>query len=586
MNYTVITQVFDKAKDTLPVFLSVVIPAVQYVFLALVLAGAFYSLKSLPYDIKAIFDYDPATSSVVEALLCMPGLHAILIHRFAHFCWKLRIPYIPRIVAYLNRFLTNIDIHPGAHLGKGLIIDHGSGVVIGETVVIGDHCLIYQGVTLGGTGKGGKGQKRHPTLLDNVIVGNGAKVLGPITIGNNVRVGAGSVVLKEVPDDSTVVGIPGRVVRVKGEVVKDALAHGSVPDPEGTAMKDIYQFRKQIVDELKTVQNRILSLEAEEDVFIQIQEIMIQLAQGQKNPRTSTPQPSDESNVPSCQSCPLPASDLPEGKPADTWEVPQPKTNLSRAQLLLNSLSSRYQQNPQAQAYPPQFYNPNPYFHPEYPMAYQPMPINIIHTHQPSGTDNDSSVSDSQSMDIFKTYGECRTAQCEDEIDNEVQDMMEETPNGQSVVKPDIYEAFLSGMPDFAPSSDGEGASRQRRTSKTSKQHAPQQRVRKDRRRTSRSRSQESQLGMPYPMMIPQYPSMVYPPYFSQYQYPAPQYPPNQFHPQPSYPMEIPVFGAPAPVAPKTRKNTQKHSASMNNLSGKTAQNVNVETVNPPANSS
>ncbi|MEL6250272.1 MAG: serine O-acetyltransferase, partial [Cyanobacteria bacterium J06627_15] len=174
-------------------------------------------LDTLKADFQIIFERDPAARSRLEVLLCYPGLQALLLHRIANRLWQQNLPLIPRVLSHIARFLTGIEIHPGATIGQGVFIDHGMGVVIGETAILGDYVLIYQGVTLGGTGK--ETGKRHPTLGNNVIVGAGAKVLGNITIGNNVRIGAGSVVLRDVPSDCTVVGVPGRVVYRSGERV-------------------------------------------------------------------------------------------------------------------------------------------------------------------------------------------------------------------------------------------------------------------------------------------------------------------------------------------------------------------------------
>jgi serine O-acetyltransferase len=186
---------------------------------------------------ETIFREDPAAKSVIEILLCYPGFHAILLHRLAHELYRARIPLAPRVISQISRFFTGIEIHPGARIGRRFFIDHGMGVVIGETTEIGDDVLLYQGVTLGGTGHG-KG-KRHPTLGNCVVVGTGAKVLGDIRIGDNVKIGAGSVVVKPVPDHCTVVGIPGRVVRTRGE--NGVLEHGKLPDPEGQAIEDLSQ---------------------------------------------------------------------------------------------------------------------------------------------------------------------------------------------------------------------------------------------------------------------------------------------------------------------------------------------------------
>lgn len=181
-------------------------------------------------DIQVIFERDPAAKSIIEVVLCYPGFHALLLHRMAHALYKRKLVLLPRLISQLSRFLTGIEIHPGATIGQGFFIDHGTGVVIGETTEIGDNVTLYQGVTLGGTGKE-KG-KRHPTLGNNVVVGTGAKILGSVTIGDNVKIGAGSVVVKPVPNDTTVVGVPGRVVIRRGESVRDSeLRHEVLPDP-------------------------------------------------------------------------------------------------------------------------------------------------------------------------------------------------------------------------------------------------------------------------------------------------------------------------------------------------------------------
>lgn len=170
----------------------------------------FKAIKELYYDAKNINKKDPASRNVLYVILLYPGFHAILFYRIAHFFSNLKLKFIARFISQLARFLTGIEIHPGAKIGKRLFIDHGMGIVIGETSTIGNNCTIYHGVTLGGTGK--DKNKRHPDLGDNVIVGCGAKVLGPIKIGNNVKIGANAVILKEIPDNATVVGIPGHVV--------------------------------------------------------------------------------------------------------------------------------------------------------------------------------------------------------------------------------------------------------------------------------------------------------------------------------------------------------------------------------------
>jgi serine O-acetyltransferase len=159
-------------------------------------------------------------------------------HRISHRLWRLRVPLLPRLLSQVGRLFTGIEIHPGARIGRGVFIDHGMGVVIGETAVIGDHCLLYQGVTLGGTGK--QHGKRHPTLKENVVVGAGAKVLGAITVGANTRIGAGSVLLRDVASDSTVVGIPGRVIHQSGVRI-DPLAHSALPDAEARVIRNLME---------------------------------------------------------------------------------------------------------------------------------------------------------------------------------------------------------------------------------------------------------------------------------------------------------------------------------------------------------
>jgi serine O-acetyltransferase len=176
---------------------------------------------SITEDIKAIYRNDPAVRNI--EFLLYPGLHAIIIHRFTHLLWKLKIPFLPRLLSQIGRFLTGIEIHPGAKIGRGFFIDHGMGVVIGETTEIGDNCVLFHNVTLGGTGKH-KG-KRHPTIGDNVMIGTGAILLGPIKVGNNVKIGANTFILmQDVPDNTTVAGTPGKIVKMKGESVSIKLS--------------------------------------------------------------------------------------------------------------------------------------------------------------------------------------------------------------------------------------------------------------------------------------------------------------------------------------------------------------------------
>ncbi|MEB3233183.1 MAG: serine O-acetyltransferase [Leptolyngbyaceae bacterium] len=207
-------------------------------------------LSMLIADFKIIFDRDPAARNWLEVLLCYPGLQAIALHRIAHALYQLHLPLIPRLISHFSRFITGIEIHPGAKLGKGVCIDHGMGIVIGETAILGDYCLIYQGVTLGGTGK--ETGKRHPTLGNNVVIGAGAKVLGNLQLGDNVRVGAGSVVLRDVPSDCTVVGIPGRIVYRSGERV-DPLEHGQLPDSQAQVIRVLLDRIEQLEQKVQTL---------------------------------------------------------------------------------------------------------------------------------------------------------------------------------------------------------------------------------------------------------------------------------------------------------------------------------------------
>ena len=186
-------------------------------------------ITKLKEDIQVIFDEDPAATNLLEVLLCYPGLHALIAYRISHRLYKWHIPLLPRIISYVTRIITGIEIHPAAIIGRRFFIDHGEGVVIGATTIIGDDVLIYQQVTLGGTGKD-KG-KRHPTLGNHVIVGAGAKVLGNITLSDYVRVGAGSVVVEDVPGYSTVVGVPGWIVKRKIRDENGVLMHNRIPDP-------------------------------------------------------------------------------------------------------------------------------------------------------------------------------------------------------------------------------------------------------------------------------------------------------------------------------------------------------------------
>lgn len=212
-------------------------------------------LRSMKSDIAAVFDNDPAARSMLEVVLTYSGLHAIWSHRIAHALYRRRLFFLARVISQVSRFFTGIEIHPGARIGERLFIDHGMGVVIGETCEIGDDVVLYQGVTLGGTGKE-KG-KRHPTIGNNVVVASGAKVLGSFTVGDYSRIGANAVVLQEVPDHSTVVGIPGRIVRRNGQKV-DRLDHGNIPDP-------ILEMNRQMQEQIDALQRRVEQLTSKGD---------------------------------------------------------------------------------------------------------------------------------------------------------------------------------------------------------------------------------------------------------------------------------------------------------------------------------
>lgn len=192
-------------------------------------------------DIKAVKERDPAAKSALEVLLLYPGLHALMAYRVSHKLWQWKVPLVPRWVSQSTRFFTGIEIHPGAAIGRNFFIDHGMGVVVGETAIVGDNVLLYQGVTLGGTGK--ETGKRHPTVGNNVVVGAGAKILGNITIGDNSYIGANAVVIKNVPPNSTVVGIPGRITKQEGQKIDMKLDHMHVSDP---VMEHMLKLLKRI----------------------------------------------------------------------------------------------------------------------------------------------------------------------------------------------------------------------------------------------------------------------------------------------------------------------------------------------------
>lgn len=219
--------------------------------------------KTLKEDVQTVFAKDPAAKGLLEVILCYPGLHAIWLHRIAHWFYKNKIYTIARIISHINRHITGIEIHPGAEIGRRFFIDHGMGVVIGETSEIGENVLIYQGVVLGGTSLGKK--KRHPTLEDNVVIGSGAIVLGAVNIGDNARIGAGSVVVTDVPPNATVVGVPGRIGLGFSSKEMQALEHGKLPDPIADAIRFVMQDQEK-------VEKRIKKLETLEGIISKIDE--------------------------------------------------------------------------------------------------------------------------------------------------------------------------------------------------------------------------------------------------------------------------------------------------------------------------
>jgi serine O-acetyltransferase len=207
--------------------------------------------KTLREDIRTVFDRDPAARSVLEILFCYPGLHALWWYRVAHFFWEHKLRFLGRLTSHATRFFTGIEIHPGAKIGRRFFIDHGMGVVIGETAEIGDDVLMYQGVVLGGTSL--EKHKRHPTIGNKVVIGAAAIILGPIIIGDGARVGANSVVVNPVPPGATVVGIPGRVVEDRRETIFN-LEHGRLPDPISDALKAIIDHQDKIEERLKELE--------------------------------------------------------------------------------------------------------------------------------------------------------------------------------------------------------------------------------------------------------------------------------------------------------------------------------------------
>lgn len=210
-------------------------------------------IATLKEDMRVVFERDPAVRSVLEIIFCYPGFHAVLFYRLGHGLWRRKFYFLARLVSHLGRFFTGIEIHPGAKIGRGFFIDHGMGVVIGETAEIGENCTLYHGVTLGGTSWAK--EKRHPTLGNNVVVGSGAKILGPFTVGDNSKIGSNSVVVKEVPPNSTVVGVPGRIVMTEGQKPEERtdLEHGKLPDPEAKAISCLF-------DQIRALERKVQAL--------------------------------------------------------------------------------------------------------------------------------------------------------------------------------------------------------------------------------------------------------------------------------------------------------------------------------------
>jgi len=233
--------------------------------------------KTLREDIQTVFAKDPAARSVLEVIFCYPGLHALWSHRLAHFLWQHKLRFLARFVSHINRFLTGIEIHPRAIIGRRFFIDHGAGVVIGETAEIGDDVLIYQGVVLGGTTL--KKEKRHPTIGNNVVMGSGAVALGAITIGDGARIGSGSVVVKPVSPGATVVGIPGRMVKDRHKPLTD-LEHGKLPDPVAEAIRLVLREQDKLEERLRRLESSSGLVIPEDELRDKREEIVRKFSQG------------------------------------------------------------------------------------------------------------------------------------------------------------------------------------------------------------------------------------------------------------------------------------------------------------------
>ncbi len=234
--------------------------------------------KTFREDIQTVFNEDPAARSMLEVLFCYPGLHALWFHRLAHFLWQRKLRFLARFVSHIGRFLTGIEIHPGARIGRRFFIDHGAGVVIGETAEVGDDVLIYQGVVLGGTTL--KKGKRHPTIGNNVVMGTGSVALGAITIGDGAKIGSGSVVVKSVPAGATVVGIPGRIVEDSHKPLLD-LEHGQLPDPVAEAIRLVLGEQEKLGERLERLEDLSGLAVPKDELREKRQEIAREFSQGE-----------------------------------------------------------------------------------------------------------------------------------------------------------------------------------------------------------------------------------------------------------------------------------------------------------------
>ncbi len=233
--------------------------------------------KTLREDIQTVCTRDPAARSVPEVVLCYPGLHALWLHRLAHFLWRHKLRFLARFISHIGRFLTGIEVHPGAKIGRRFFIDHGAGVVIGETAEVGDDVLMYQGAVLGGTTL--KKEKRHPTVGNNVVIGAGAVALGAITIGDGARIGSGSVVIQSVPPGATVIGIPGRIVEDRHKPLID-LEHGKLPDPVAEAIRSVLGENEKIQERLRRLESLGGLVVTEDELMDKRREIVKEFSQG------------------------------------------------------------------------------------------------------------------------------------------------------------------------------------------------------------------------------------------------------------------------------------------------------------------